>query len=202
MPIPITFVGGSGGHFVCHLLNAAFTNNQSTVSLSKNGDAHNSQLGFCIGGGIFDDGTSEILAYANSNEKRNKFVAMHCSDFEFLRTSFQKMIVITYAKQNIEEIATVFANKWRRKNETEHNHTKEKEGAMLAHISVSSIFTDTLLSSERVMNLSWDNLFRGDVNEVVLSLSTFTQIPITNFNIPNLIYWRKLTNDGLTNCEK
>jgi len=206
--IPITYASGTGGHFVCYLLNAAQINNHTKILLSSTGNAHNSGLGFCIGGGFVSDDTkkkTEILAYANSNEERNKFLAVHCADFEFLQASFKKIIVITYSKQNIQEISTIFSNKWRSNvSGVEHDHEriKKRMDTMLRYSTLESIYADTLLSSDYIMNLSWDNLFKGNASELVQALSKFTQIPVENFNIPNLIYWRKLTNDGLINCEK
>ena len=43
--IPITYTGGTGGHFVCYMLNSATNNIQTTVKLSTTGNAHESGLG-------------------------------------------------------------------------------------------------------------------------------------------------------------
>ena len=200
--IPITYTGGTGGHFVCYLLNAAVNNIHTTVKLSESGNAHDSGLGECIGGGLYSDmiiKKSKILEWATLNEQNKKFIAVHCTDFEFLLSTFQKMIVITYSEKNIKEIATVFANKWEDHSQIQ---TSTPESHIKKYINLLELYTDKLVSSNTVLNLSWDNLFRGDIHSLISSLSEFTQIPILNFNIENLIYWRKLTNAGLANCEK
>ena len=142
---------------------------------------------------------SKILEWVNLNEQNKKYIAVHCTDFQFLLSNFQKMIVITYSEKNIKEISTVFANKW-------ENHSKIQSRTpqwyIKSYVNLLELYTDKLVSTNTVFNLSWDNLFRGDIYELISSLSEFTQIPIPNFNIENLIYWRKLTNDGLINCEK
>ena len=204
--IPITYVGGTGGHFLCYMLNAAYSNIHSPVKLSTTGNAHDSSLGICIGGGLDSDVTvkkSKILEWANLNVQNKKFVAVHCTDFKFLLSNFQKMIVITYSEENIKEIAYVFINKWLDQSSTKSEATRRRVlVTTIKYTNLLELYTDKLLSSNTILNVSWDNLFKGDIHELISSLSEFTQIPVSNFNTENLIYWRKLTNDGLINCEK
>jgi hypothetical protein len=51
--------------------------------------------------------------------------------------------------------------------------------------------------SDNVLNVSWKELFHLDTNILVEKISAFTSIPKENFNISNLLEWRKVTSQCL-----
>ena len=48
-----------------------------------------------------------------------------------------------------------------------------------------------------MLNISWNELYKGEVNSLIQKLSNFTEIPVEDFLIEKLIEWRERTTVGI-----
>ena len=118
---------------------------------------------------------------------------MHFMDIKLLLTTFDRVISITYDIDDVSDIALIFYGKFYidelQSNTDISNH---RYVTMKITLKYSSRFFKEY-ESDNVLNVSWKELFHLDTNILVEKISAFTSIPKENFNISNLLEWRKVT---------
>lgn len=220
--IPITYAGGTGGNFLSSWLNAASLNNQSILNYSEYGNAHKTNINILYGGGM-NIGTGTNLSEHLSEEEKIKlindevrnyhlrFFATHMANKNLLLNYFEKVIIITYEKSNIEEVAIVHTVKWAKDDDSipvkkwveEKLKSKtypEMYSSFMKYQKVSLLrflpdFTEN--NDNNVIYISWNNLYNDEHNILVDRLSDQLNIPKDNFNLENLFKWRELTLKGI-----
>jgi len=220
--IPITYAGGTGGNFLSSWLNAASLNDQSALNYSEYGNAHKTNINILYGGGMnvstginLSDHISEEEKIKLINDEINKyhlkFFATHMANKNLLLNFFEKTIMITYEKSNIEEIAITYVIKWAKDDDSPtvkkwideqlkvktypelySNLEKYQKVSLLRFLPE---FTEE--DNENIIYVSWNNLYNDDYHVLVNKLSNQLDIPKDNFNLENLFKWRELTLKGI-----
>jgi hypothetical protein len=193
--IPITYQIGTGGNFLCHFLIGAKQNNHQLPTLSEYGNAHEGCLRDFAGNWANTSSTDElnikIMIRQSSYTTAGKpyFAALHVFDADLINSYFKKSIRIVYDSDDINELATIFYGKWVtwvRKTERSNEHI------ISTITNESSLFckNDNLTN---ILFVSWKELFKEDVEDLILKLSTFTGIDPSNFSRESIKYWREKT---------
>jgi len=204
--IPITYQIGTGGNFLCHFLISARQNNTQLPALSEYGNAHKGPRDF-MGISRIKDTTDEMnikimleqSSYLSSYITTTKpyFGALHIYDANLINSYFKKSIRLVYESNDINEIATIFYGKWVLDNVRRNGH----EGRSNEHI-ISTITEEASLFCKddnltNILFVSWKELFKGDVEDLISKLSTFTEINPANFHRESIKYWREKTQHCL-----
>ena len=204
--IPIRYMSGTGGQFLSSFITAAKTKNNQAIHLSLFGNAHtNNLLDFSLPGhpAFGPDKPDSLKIDATLNLIGNEgsvpiyYSAMHFMDIKLLLTTFDRVISITYDIDDVSDIALIFYGKFYidelQSNTDISNH---RYVTMKITLKYSSRFFKEY-ESDNVLNVSWKELFHLDTNILVEKISAFTSIPKENFNISNLLEWRKVTSQCL-----
>ena len=200
--IPIRYMSGTGGQFLSSFITAAKTKNNQAIRLSLFGNAHtNNLLDFSLPGhpAFGPDRPDSLKIDATLNLIGNEgsvpiyYSAMHFMDIKLLLTTFDRVISITYDIDDVSDIALIFYGKFYidelQSNTDISNH---RYVTMKITLKYSSRFFKEY-ETDNVLNVSWKELFHLDTNILVEKISAFTSIPKENFNISNLLEWRKVT---------
>jgi len=205
--IPIRYMSGTGGQFLSNFITAAKNNNKYNIYLSVHGNAHQNNLSdFNIPkesafGPRFQNDTLNINSMLNLIGKEGSvpvyYPAMHLMNIEILLNIFDKVISIIYDIEDISDIALIYYGKF-------HIDEQPNTNISFSHKYVTTKITLKYSSrffkeyeSANVLNVSWKELFHLDTNILVEKISAFTSIPKENFNISNLLEWRKATSQCL-----
>ena len=193
--VPVTYFGGTGGHFLISFLNAAYTNDQINFKYSKFGDAHKTGYAAVVGSGLGSaaphiDNKIKILL---ENLHTRKFIGVHILEYHRLIDIFNQVIKITYEKSDIEEISKIFVLKY------SNGFTIDYDDLIKDSMRKATLFLPTFSTSyeNSVTCIDWAELFKKDPNLLIEKLSRRFDIPIENFNISNLVEWRKITANTL-----
>ena len=199
--IPVTYMGGTGGNFLCHFIVSAKRNIQTIIELSEHGNAHENSIkdipGSTLGVRQPDDlKINSILSHLNQNEIPNHLISQkpyyttgHITDLSMINAYFKKSIRITYEYNDMKEIATIFYGKFY------HDCGKPFEPKILYKnrlVMILSEFTK-LENMPNILFISWKELFKGNIEELITKISTFTDINPDNFSRESLIHWRTKT---------
>jgi len=195
--IPITFIHGTGGNFLCSFIVAAKNNNQLPFVLSYHGNMHENSL---------KDIPTEPTSIENLDQLKIDLIiqgkiiaklspyytASHVSDLELLQHYFERSIRITYENDDILEISSAYIGKfWL------DQKSYKKDINVLHKMSINTLnkYQPNFYKQpiDNVLFISWGTLLHGDSSVLIEKLSNFTQIPIENFNIDNLNHWRERT---------
>lgn len=195
--IPITFIHGTGGNFLCSFIVAAKNNNQSTFVLSRYGNMHENALKDIPTQphAIEHLDTSKIHDIFSINTvKLNTpyYTASHIVDLQLIQNYFNKSIRIIYKDTDIDEINHAYMGKfWL----DQKNY--KKDISMLYRINANTLnkyqSKFNKQSIDNVLFISWENLYHNDPNFLIENISKFTGINESNFNINNLHLWREKT---------
>lgn len=200
--IPITFMSGTGGNFLCSFIVAAKNNNQSLFQLSEHGNMHSNA--------IKDIATpAHSIEYIDQNKINSiieapidstctpYYTSSHIVDLQLLHTYFLKSIRIIYSTENIPEIGYTYVGKFFL---DEKQYIKNIP--MLYMMTINNLYKYQQHFTEQdianVLYISWDELYKDDISLLLDKISKFTSIDIDKFNISNLIQWRERTS----NCIK
>jgi hypothetical protein len=205
--IPITFIGGTGGNFLCHFIVSAKRNIQDIIELSEHGNAHENCLKDLSGlhfsasypdNKKIDSILSGILIYDMA--KKPYYTSSHIADINLININFKRSIRIIYELDDVQEISTVFYGKFYidESNTPVKSHHKFNK---LNLIRWQSKF-NYIENMPNVLFISWKELFKGNIEELITKLSIFTEIDINNFSRESLMHWRDKTQyciDKFTN---
>jgi len=205
--IPITFIGGTGGNFLCHFIVSAKRNIKNIIELSEHGNAHKNCLkdvsGLNFGVSYpdhkkIDSILSSTLIYDMA--KKPYYTSSHIDDINLININFKRSIRIIYELDDVQEISTVFYGKFYidESNTPFKSHNKFNK---LNLIRWQSKF-NYIENMPNVLFISWKELFKGNIKELITKLSIFTEIDINNFSRESLMHWRDKTQyciDKFTN---
>jgi hypothetical protein len=195
--IPVTFIGGTGGNFLCHFIVSAKRNIKNIIELSEHGNAHKNCLkdvsGLNFGVSYPDDKkiNSILIGTPHCIEKKPYYTSAHIADINLINNNFKRSIRIIYELNDIKEISTVFYGKFlidENKTSIKSNFTHTKSNLF----RWQSKFTK-LENMPNVLFISWKELFKGNIEELITKLSIFTKIDILNFSRESLTHWRNKT---------
>ncbi len=217
--IPITYMGGTGGTFLCHFIVSAKRNIQTVIELSEYGNAHKNNLKDLYGdmdGGPAAPNQPKIDTVFAEIEKINHgvtgspplqapyYTTSHIVDVNLINTYFKKSIRITYDTDDHTETSIVFYGKWYidQRNQwaiegdidklNEFKPSNPKKSHALSSKMFQSKFTK-LENMPNILFISWKELFKGNIEELITKISTFTDINPDNFSRESLIHWRTKT---------
>ena len=198
--IPVSFMGGTGGNFLCHFIVSAKRNVQDIIELSKYGNAHDHGLKDIDGppyGVTMPDHVKINYILNNANlvkVEKPYYTSAHLVDIDLINSTFKKSIRITYDLDDISDISAAFYGKSRidvRKTKLSIKHPANLEVTLL-----QSKFNEKFKKNENMPNVlfvSWKELFKENIDDLITKLSTFTSISYVNFSVESLIQWRTKT---------
>jgi hypothetical protein len=118
----------------------------------------------------------------------------HIVDVDLINSAFKKSIRITYDPDDISDISAAYYGKFRvdvRKTKLSINHPANLEVTLL-----QSKFNEKFKKNENMPNVlfvSWKELFKENIDDLITKLSIFTDINAENFSKESLIHWRNKT---------
>jgi hypothetical protein len=197
--VPITFMNGTGGNFLCHFIVMAKRNIKDILELSKHGNAHEfgiKDVGTCaIGINSPDKDKVEFLLSQSPIFATEKpyYTSCHIRDLNIVNDNFKKSIRIVYDKEDIEEINHVFYGKWFIDNDIK----KRVKPMYKSQIGVFiNFYRNDFIEIENMPNvlfISWKEFFKGNIEKFITKLSIFTGINVNNFSRESLLHWRNKT---------
>jgi len=216
--IPITYIGGTGGNFLCHFIVSA-KRNVKNIKLSEHGNAHQGNFkdiyGPNVGPNVSDqykiDFIMSQLEQINQKDipgmtviKKPYYTSSELIELDLINSHFKKSIRIIYDNDDHNELCSVYYGKWfiddRKQIPLEGGFNFEGE---LNQLNLKKIFETTyinfsLLFSKRenmpnVLFISWKEIFKGNVEELITKISIFTHINMEQFSKEILIQWRNKT---------
>ena len=193
--IPITYIGGTGGNFLCHFIASAKRNIKDIVKLSEHGNVHT----FCIKDincpvqGLSTPDLVKIeyifsqLPYIGS--VKPYYTSAHLIDINTINSYFSRSVRIIYEIDDVTDIATVFYGKFI----VDEGKTKKS----IKNISAEPYRWINKFSFKEnmpnVLFVSWKELLNGNINDLIDKISIFTNIDKDKFSTESLIYWRDKT---------
>ena len=206
--IPITYMSGTGGNFLCHFILSAKKNNKNNITFSKYGNAHHGLKDGQPPGTIIDSDVDKIkhildVCRNKINFYKNKvdkpfYVISHIRDIKLLSTYFSRFIRITYELDDVDELAKVFLAKAIIdvvKSEVKiKTHMVPQIKNLLKEQAEYFTFNDGYDSS---LFVSWKNIYKDDPSILIDKLHKFTEIPKENFSVDLLNQWRTPTKFGI-----
>ena len=205
--IPVTYAGGTGGKFLAYLLNSAKIPNYKPAPLSKHGNAHAiydndvinmHTLPYTIEVTVTDQ-ISELITYDNQSEVPI-FCSCHILGIDELITTFEKVIQICYDEEDMPEISYAYTAKV---GIDENNNENITDLFNLTLASASSNYKIITKFSYRhdlepaLLNVTWKELYQGDIDSLIAKLSNFSNLPKENFKKEQIVEWRTLTTNGI-----
>lgn len=210
--IPITYMGGTGGNFLCHFIVSAKRDIQNIIELSEHGNAHHRCLkdmfGPPYGPSQSDKDKINFIFTELENKSVNFFIQKpfytisHINDIDLINTYFKKSVRITYDLDDTEELATIFYGKWfidHYENEGSINKLNqviiplEQKKIHFQRMYRKFNWFIKLENMPDVLFISWKEFFKGNIEELITKISTFTDINPDNFSRESLIHWRTKT---------
>lgn len=196
--IPITFMGGTGGNFLCHFIVSAKRNIQDIIELSEHGNAHENCLKEAPGPsfGVNQPDIKKINFILTqplySEIEKPYYTSAHITDINLVTTNFKRSIRITYELNDTEEISAVYYGKFYIDTINSNFKTQQIEYINISSIRWQTKFTK-LENIPNVLFVSWKELFRGNIEELITKISIFTEIDANNFSRESLMHWRNKT---------
>lgn len=195
--IPITSFVNSDSVFLTVFLNNAVGNDQTLLDYNEYGGVSCPRadiVGFEHGDDPEYFSTSVVDKFPGATvPKKFISVAVHVDSILYL---FDKSIKITISEENAEELALEFLGKFiiniKHEPETVWMDIYNERMAMVPY--TNPYF---LSNSEDILNISKTELMTGSAADLISKISTYTDIPIENFNAQNLINWREATARGI-----
>ena len=196
--IPITFMSGSGGNFLCHFIVSAKRNIHDIIELSTHGNAHAFSLKdldtFSKGINWPDKDKIDFLLSQSPDTtiKKPYYVSCHIKDVNLIKNTFKKSIRIVYDLDDLEEITTVFYGKWAIDDSQKIRPIYKKEFYMRDIRKQHQNF-NKIADMDGILFISWKELFKENIEEFISKLSIFTGIDKDNFSRESLMHWRNKT---------
>jgi hypothetical protein len=203
--IPISFMSGTGGNFLCHFIISAKINDNHNVSFSKYGNAHSGirDLEMLPKGGLVDQ--DKILDYIFSqtikpNSIKPYYTPAHLVDINLINATFKKSIRITYDFDDVPELYKVCYGKTTIDSSNPSN-VVAYQPTKLIYYKYSTIFKK-IENMSNVLFVSWKELFKGNIDDLTNKISTFTHINSDNFSKETLVNWRNITQNAINTFSK
>ena len=201
--IPISYMSGTGGNFLCHFIVSAKYNDfdKYALKLSTYGNAHGNGADIPIAPyAHYDSDEKKIdyfLAYNISTDKIKPYYTLgHVIDSQLIIKNFKKSIRITYDSDDIELLTNVFIGKYASDSK---NLVKSKLSIFVPSTKFQLVKNNAnfvYAQNNDVLCVSWKNIYHDDPTVLIDKLHKFTNIPYKNFSVDQLLYWRKVTRSG------
>jgi hypothetical protein len=210
--IPITYMGGTGGNFLCHFIVSAKKNIKDTVQLSPYGNAHDYGMRDfvktslkIIGPDI--DKINFILnqSVLTSDAVEPYYTSTHVVNLKLATTHFAKVIRITYDLDDTPDLSKVMFGKWYIDVCNQPPADENANTATPASLEiVLRVYANRFKKEDfpDVLFISWKELFKGNIEELVNKISSFTNIDSNNFSISSLTHWRNKTQQCIDNLSE
>lgn len=194
-------MGGTGGNFLCHFISSAKRNIKDIIPLSEHGNSHEF--------GIKDiDSFSRGIAWPDKDKvdflfsqlpkpgaEKPYYVNCHILDINMINANFKKSIRIVYDEDDISEITNVFYGKWFIDTQIGKSVPIYKKESYALGMRYRQRKFLKMQDMPNVLFISWKEYFKGNIDDFIEKLSTFTNINIENFSKESLIHWRKKTQE-------
>jgi len=216
--VPITYFGGTGGHFLRSLLIAAKVGYEPVWEFSPYGHAHwapaeqyNDSFTDLSVSKIPSGLTVEQILDKINNSKiycdplQFYYHQFHLIDLNSLMRHFSRSIRICYEFKDAREIALAMLAK----SGIDAKHVKDpsdvkelRDYFMKRQIMGIKYYKDfqRVNNIHKVYSVGWDMLLRNDPEMLFEGLYSFTGLE--NFSLDNLMCWRELTLKGISDMEQ
>jgi hypothetical protein len=203
--IPIAYFGGTGGYFLCHLIVSAKTNSNSLLRLSKYGNAHNGLLDLPEDSLELDKildipelDKIKMISELSIAEGAIKpyYYPVHIFDLALISNYFAKAITITFDTDDIDELSCVYLGKWyvdASRQYTDASNLSENKSIFKSWFYKQLREYPNKQSFQNILCVSWKELFKGNIDELITKLSIFTNIDSQQFSKETMINWRDKT---------
>ena len=200
--IPITYMSGTGGNFLCHLIVSAKRKVKTIPELSRYGNIHVACIKDIPGPphGINVDDQIKLNWLKNcpcpDHALSPYYTAAHIKNPNILREYFKKSIRITFDSDDISTVSSVFLGKYFI-DEMKVDVTDLSSYKCLITNKLTSMlpFFKKDASLGTILFISWKELFNGEVDALLYKLSEFTGIDSTEFSTDALSHWRDKTRE-------
>jgi hypothetical protein len=208
--IPITYMSGTGGNFLCHLIVSAKRNNRQ-INLSNYGNVHEFGLKDIVAPSFGMPGNDILKINIILKRKRcfghskPYYTVGHISDIEVLSSYFEKFIRITYELGDASEIATVLLGKQGVDADNVKTSKLHLEFYSIRFVSILRRYQQFFTQRDNYSSslfISWKEIYHLDPMILINKLHNFTNIPIENFSIDMVNTWRIATKNGIDNIQK
>jgi len=201
--VPITYMSGTGGNFLCNFIVSAKRNIKTVIELSEHGNAHYKALKDISGppyGPRWSDQNKINFLMLELEQQLNQpinfftqrpfYTCSHIVNIELINACFKKSIRIIYDLDDVKEIAVVFYGKWKIDEDNIKPFSIAESNIMIRLFQSKFIKLDNM---PNVLFIFWKELFKGNIEELIIKLSTFTEIDSNNFSCESLMHWRNKT---------
>ena len=207
--IPISYMSGTGGNFLCHFIVSAKYNDfdKYALKLSIYGNAHGNGADIPIAPyAPYDSDEKKIdylLSYDIATDKIKPYYTLgHIVDSQLITKNFKKSIRITYDKDDIDLLTNIFIGKYVSDSK---NLVRNKLSIFIPATKFQLVKNSTNFVYEQhdnVLYVSWKNIYHDNPSILIDKLHKFTDIPVINFSIDQLLQWRDTTRLGANTVEK
>jgi len=208
--IPIAFMGGSGGNFLCHFIISAKRKDKTLPNLSLHGNVHDNNYKDLGGPALgVTDPDSEKIKFLLSQEISDNvkmtpppyYTVVHFTENKLLAANFKKAIRIIFDKDDIDDIAINFVTKYQVDTLGEpYDITRLNSLRTFKKMSIVKWHRYFLKEDyPNILFISWKELFLGNIDELINKISEYTGIESEYFLKDSLIMWRIKTQQGLDN---
>lgn len=210
--VPILYMGATGGNFMANLLSSASRKDFRPKILSKYGNAHAQHYGihetpeannnrFHVPDELK---VADVFKHKPDHTGYVWFTNLHSRNAELMLKHFSKVIWITYESEDVVELSTILVGKM-------HIDEKQKEisvDKIEMYYNMSLLYlqgyvnTFVPIINDRILNVSWKEIYHLDIDILLNKLIEFTKIPKQDFDIPYIENWRNATSEGINMVNK
>jgi len=208
-------MGGTGGNILTQFLIKAKNLDFSDILLSEHGNAHGNRheidiSTFCKMGVVYSD-MEKIKNIMNATRFSNTvapyFIPTHLVNMAIFKNYFNKIIRITYTEDDILDLAYVYFMKYYMdiygSNEWLSMFIEDSDRDIKSSYSFKLFlpYFKQFPSDDNILYVTWEEIYKGDIDELINRLSGFTDIPKINFNKNMISNWRQITTASLTDIK-
>jgi hypothetical protein len=208
--VPIAFMGGSGGNFLCHFIISAKRKDKTLPNLSLHGNVHDNNYKDLDGPALgHTHPDSEKIKFLLSQEISDNvkmtpppyYTVVHFTETKYLATNFKKAVRIIFDKDDIDDIAINFVTKYQVDTLGEPYDITRLDSLRTFKKKSIVKWHNYFLKEDypNVLFISWKELFLGNIDELINKISEYTGIESEYFLKDSLIMWRIKTQQGLDN---
>ena len=204
--IPVSYCTPTGGAFISALLTAAKNNNFNEASFMKHGNSHRTGLDdITVPRGDMldtDEYKLDLLLTAPIENNSPYFISTHLTDLSLLTSNFDKVIRITYDRDDIDELVNVYIGKVCFDVFDRDIVLAKRRGVMhmLYMINAAESFSSGT-STDSILFISWKTIFHGNSAKLIKILSNFTKINKSQYNVDLVDAWKEKTRECISTVE-
>lgn len=198
--VPITYINGSGGNFLCHFIVSAKRNNKNIIELSKHGNTHEF--------GLKDIPSPSFGILTADNLKINHiltqtpnilantpyYTSAHIADPKLIHDNFKKSIRIVYDLDDVDELTLIHLGKYSVDCENINLESVHTQLPFIKfRIKKYNEFFKNNENYDSMLLVSWKEIYHSDPQILIDKLHKFTNIPKNNFSLEQMLIWRNAT---------